>query len=158
MKTCSRCQRDDVEFAVKTKNGKIGLQPYCKDCNKQYHRQHYYDNKQDYFEKNKQRRVALYEEFLRHMEGKSCLDCGNTDVRVLEFDHRIAASKIANVSRLNNTASWKTLESEMNKCDIVCCNCHRIRTLTRINSRKLGLSSIGKDKSLSSSEAEFNSP
>jgi hypothetical protein len=61
----------------------------------------------------------------------SCLDCGIKDARVLEFDHM--RDKKFNVSRAvsGSTRSWNTILKEIEKCQIVCANCHRIRTQER---------------------------
>lgn len=60
-----------------------------------------------------------------------CVDCGNSDIRVLEFDH--IGSKTSNISRLlNNCTSWKRLQEEINNCEVRCANCHRIKTVERM--------------------------
>ncbi len=57
-----------------------------------------------------------------------CDDCGNLFPSVcLDFDHRDPENKVANVSQLHS-CSWETLKKEVEKCDIVCANCHRLRT------------------------------
>lgn len=60
-----------------------------------------------------------------------CIDCGNSDIRVLEFDH-VKGIKLANISNASRNA-WKLdrLKEEINKCEIRCCNCHRIVTIDR---------------------------
>lgn len=58
-----------------------------------------------------------------------CVDCGEKDIRVLEFDHRDPAEKTANISRLVSDGFGSArLEEEINKCDVRCGNCHRRRT------------------------------
>lgn len=143
MKTCPKCNRSDVEFNLKTKNGKVVQQTYCKECNKLYQKNHYLQNKKTYREKDKQHVKNRYQNFLVFMQDKSCMDCGHKDPRVLEFDHRDPATKKANVAVLVRSNSWESVSLEMEKCDIVCCNCHRIRTLTRMKSKKMALSSNG---------------
>ena len=66
----------------------------------------------------------------------SCMDCGLSDPRVLEFDHR--RDKKFNVSKAvgQSTRSWKSIQEEINKCDIVCANCHTIRTQERGNYKR----------------------
>jgi L-lysine 2,3-aminomutase len=60
-----------------------------------------------------------------------CVDCGIVDIRVLEFDH-IAEDKHANVGDLlAHGYTLETIKKEVAKCEVVCCNCHRIRTMTR---------------------------
>lgn len=57
-----------------------------------------------------------------------CVDCGETDPIVLEFDH-VRGKKSSNVGHLmNSTYSLDTLRNEIDKCDVRCANCHRRRT------------------------------
>ncbi len=80
--------------------------------------------------KNKRRRKV--KKWLRSfLETSKCTDCRTTDVRVLEFDH-VRGKKEMEISRLvNDGYSSKRLYREIAKCDVVCANCHRIRTYAR---------------------------
>ncbi len=62
-----------------------------------------------------------------------CRDSGNTfHPFVMDFDHRDASDKLFNVSAgIPNGLSIETIKEEADKCDLVCSNCHRMRTLTR---------------------------
>jgi len=93
-------------------------------------------NKKNYREKNSERirewkiqdRRKKQEWFRQYKSDKVCIDCGNGDWRVLDFHHRDPFTKIAQVSRLVHTSSsMKRILAEIEKCDIVCANCHRIR-------------------------------
>lgn len=68
-----------------------------------------------------------------YLKNHSCVDCGNSDIRVLEFDH-VRGQKETNVSNIIRNG-WKLerLISEIEKCEIRCCNCHRIVTIKRRN-------------------------
>lgn len=60
-----------------------------------------------------------------------CIDCGETDIVVLEFDH-IKDDKINNISDgINRAWSIKKLQDEINKCEVRCANCHRRITYNR---------------------------
>jgi len=62
-----------------------------------------------------------------------CVDCGTSDVDRLEFDH-VRGEKFKNVSALvRNGYSLDRVKEEITKCEIVCCNCHRVRTASRGN-------------------------
>lgn len=63
---------------------------------------------------------------------QGCVDCGyNANAYALQFDH-IGDNKKGGVSDLIATDySWKTILQEIDKCEIVCANCHAIRTKQR---------------------------
>lgn len=66
----------------------------------------------------------------RLREGEECVDCGNKDTRVLEFDHvPERGKKVKNITNASLGVAARIRELE--KCDIVCANCHRIRTYIR---------------------------
>lgn len=69
----------------------------------------------------------------------SCVDCGEGDPVVLDFDH-VRGVKVANVSALAfRLKRWETILEEIAKCEVVCANCHRRRTAERANSFRLQL-------------------
>jgi exonuclease III len=58
-----------------------------------------------------------------------CLDCGETNIIVLEFDHRDPTAKSFSItSARQSKVSWDQLVEEIDKCDVVCANCHKIRS------------------------------
>lgn len=66
-----------------------------------------------------------------YLKQHPCVDCGNSDIRVLEFDH-INDNKESSISWIvKNAWSLKRLIKEINKCEVRCCNCHRIITIER---------------------------
>lgn len=66
-----------------------------------------------------------------HLFDTGCVDCGTKEKTVLEFDH-VRGEKTANISRLlSNNAPWLKINEEIKKCDIVCRNCHLLRTRSR---------------------------
>lgn len=73
---------------------------------------------------------------MNHLNGKSCVDCGNETKAVLQFDH--LRDKHKNISFLVSKAySIKMIKEEIEKCEIVCANCHTLRTFKRSNSYRL---------------------
>lgn len=65
---------------------------------------------------------------LELLTGKVCKDCGEGDVLVLEFDH-VRGTKRKAVSRMvSDGYGLETIRVEIEKCDVVCANCHRRRT------------------------------
>jgi hypothetical protein len=64
-------------------------------------------------------------------EASGCIDCGINNHIILDFDH--LRDKKYNISRMvHDGFSWKAIEKEIKKCQIVCANCHRIRTYNRL--------------------------
>jgi L-lysine 2,3-aminomutase len=63
-------------------------------------------------------------------EKAGCKDCGVKNHIVLDFDH--LKDKKYNISRMiHDGFSWKAILKEIEKCEVVCSNCHRIRTHNR---------------------------
>jgi hypothetical protein len=61
-----------------------------------------------------------------------CIDCGyNEHPAALDFDHIPGTVKLGSVGNLIRDASWERIIAEMEKCEVVCANCHRVRTATR---------------------------
>ncbi len=93
-------------------------------------RRHYYANKQSYIDKAYRKRSALREWVRQVKESSPCYDCGERyPYYVMDFDH--IEDKSFLVSKLVNGGSWKKVKEEVLKCEIVCSNCHRIRTHSR---------------------------
>jgi len=62
-----------------------------------------------------------------------CVDCGEADLRVLDFDHREGTEKSAEVMKLAKAAySWARVMDEIAKCDVRCRNCHAKVTYERM--------------------------
>jgi hypothetical protein len=106
---------------------------YCRPCRAEYGREHYLANRQHYITKAKQRteerRDRNYELLVDFLLERPCVDCGERDVLVLEFDH--LADKEFTIARGFREKSWPEILTEIQKCDVVCSNCHRRRTLKR---------------------------
>ena len=71
----------------------------------------------------------MWEQLGLYLADHPCVDCGESDPRCLEFDHRDPGTKTANVATLVQRAgAWKVILAEIEKCDVRCANCHRRRT------------------------------
>lgn len=76
-------------------------------------------------------RFARNREIILQAKTRPCSDCGHRfPYFVMEFDHRPDEEKSFNISS-GLTKSQATLEAEIEKCDLVCANCHRVRTHAR---------------------------
>ena len=68
---------------------------------------------------------------VNELKSNPCTDCGIAyPYYVMQFDH-IGTDKVAAVSRLLRTHGWPAVEAEIAKCELVCSNCHAIRTWNR---------------------------
>ncbi len=131
---------NETEFNWKIKNSK--LQSYCKKCSRTYIKDHYSKNRRYYIEKARKRNVILQKtawDFLGpYLVSHPCIDCGESNILVLEFDHRNRKAKTNTIGRIiQSGASLDTIKSEVAKCDVRCSNCHRKKTEIENNSWKL---------------------
>ena len=86
--------------------------------------------------RRKRMRQENTEKLWAYLSLHPCVDCGVADPRVLEFDH--LREKRDSVSRLRGSYDWAVIEAEIQKCEVVCANCHRIRTYRRQSSWRNG--------------------
>ena len=127
-----------AEFAPnKSKPG--GVDTYCRECRRAYNQTYYQltkvEKNPDRIKRTRTARRALVDRFIGFMQDKACADCGETDVRVLEFDH--LRDKKASISDLIRSGSkWSVIMEEIAKCEIVCANDHRRRTAIAFGWRK----------------------
>lgn len=135
MKACLTCGllKEDSEFWRKADK----LQSRCRDCQRAYHRSYYNSNKSRFIEKNrrnKNRQRARLRAITWAAKQRPCQDCGlEFHPWVMEFDHRDPNTKHAAVANLvaKGCPDARLLE-EISKCDVVCANCHRMRTYRRL--------------------------
>jgi hypothetical protein len=67
-------------------------------------------------------------EFIRkYKETHPCVDCGESDIRVLQFDHRDPSTKVDTINRIMSNKGMAILKAEVEKCDVRCANCHQIK-------------------------------
>ncbi len=87
-------------------------------------------NREQKLASRRRRRIESRRRMAEYLIGKKCMDCGISNPMVFEFDH-VRGNKFANISDLLGKSAWSKVVSEISKCDIVCANCHRIRTSVR---------------------------
>jgi hypothetical protein len=91
-------------------------------------RKHYENNKGQYLERNKKRKAEMRDD-LNKVIDVPCMDCGvKYPPYVMDLDHRNPQDKVDVIARLITNGSWEKFLAEIDKCDIVCSNCHRERT------------------------------
>jgi hypothetical protein len=110
-----------------------GFQSECRECNKNKSKNYYLKNKKKMVVKINEARIERLAEyrqrFYDYLKTCSCIDCENNNPIVLDFDHINPEDKKHEVSKmLHDGYSWENILLEINKCDVRCANCHRIRT------------------------------
>jgi len=133
MKTCAKCKQDklptDFNLSGRSKDGR---QSYCKDCQAL----HYEVNKLQYIANIQQAHLIRKQEKARYVWDylleHPCVDCGEGDPVVLEFDH-VYGEKTKEISKLVNSGTLSALIVEIAKCQVRCANCHRRKTALQFN-------------------------
>lgn len=129
MKICGSCSKS-LELSSFSRKGD-GYQSTCKSCRKEWYANYYKTSDK---EKNRLRnkKRQLREEIRQIVvEAKSvpCMDCKvSYPYYVMDFDHRDPTTKKFNIADNYTHSSKKKILEEIAKCDVVCSNCHRIRT------------------------------
>jgi hypothetical protein len=104
----------------------------CKDCQKQRNRNAYRSN-ETVRQRKQNRKQRIREEsrcfVLDYLKAHPCMDCGESDFLVLQFDPREPSSKKYDVANMI-TNGWKLplIITEIEKCDVRCANCHTRQT------------------------------
>lgn len=125
MKECAMCHlpKDDSEFGRK-RNGV--LQPYCRPCVREYGRKHYHNNKKYYRDKSIRYRNEGRDWLNEYKSTRGCSKCSENHPAALDFHHRDPSQKISEIATMRGKViSIKRLQTEVDKCDILCANCHR---------------------------------
>jgi hypothetical protein len=133
-RTCTKCgsTKPQEDFYKKTPTL---YRSECKDCHKAAMRPrsqaHYRANKVYYRERNRARTMAIVDYLREYKTGKLCADCRLPHPYWrLEFDHlRDKDAELSYVRALR--WSFERIKREIDKCELVCANCHRDRTHRR---------------------------
>lgn len=139
MKQCSKCLTNKplTEF-VTSKTTKSGYKSYCKQCQRQQQKEYYRINHTKRIQQIKinlktwKQRIKIE---IDELKSKPCTDCGYSFPSCcMDFDHLDGTKKVDNISAMigNRTTSREKIYEEISKCELVCSNCHRIRTHQRI--------------------------
>ena len=140
-KICTKCnnEKELLLFPAK-KVSKDGRASWCRACFKANWDVRYYENHLHYRNSHNTSRKKIREENARkvfeYLTNHPCIICGESDPIVLEFDHRDRNDKIGNISNLVTNFSWEKVESEIEKCDVLCANCHRRKSAAEFNYKR----------------------
>ena len=136
-KTCYSCKevKENLEYNKKHSN-RDGLQKICKICSRLRSRLYYAEcgevHKQNVIKHNRINAEINRKEMILYLRKHPCVDCGYSDPRALEFDH-VREVKRSNISAMLTGYSWKSILTEIQKCDVRCGNCHQVKTAIERN-------------------------
>lgn len=106
---------------------------YTIEQKRAYQREHYRRNKETYMQKaavNKKKQRAELRAIISKAKDKPCADCGTKyPSYVMQFDH-IGKKNFSIANAVNGIAKERLLH-EISLCEVVCANCHAIRTHKR---------------------------
>lgn len=124
MKRCRACGLNLPADAYGPRRAK------CRDCRRSMDREYARTNAGR--EKHRARQNSRYSKarvLLAELKSSPCQDCGGSfPPYVMHFDHRDPGQKLLTVSALAGAGSISNMLVEIFKCDLVCANCHAIRT------------------------------
>ena len=150
-KTCTKCEVSKPVSEFYWRKERNAYRSKCKQCEKALHSNWRKKTLPERREKHREwckanpekaranwnrgrekKRQAL-KEWVWNLKKAPCMDCGQTFHPVcMDFDHRPDTDKIADVSvGVSKRWSKEKLLVEIAKCDLVCSNCHRMRTFVQ---------------------------
>ncbi len=131
-KQCTKCHSiTSVENFRLRSTGK--RESHCIPCKREDIRDHYKKNKEPYNERSKKQRLAIAKFISDLKDNKPCMDCGICyHYWVMQYDHRDKKTKKASISFFKGKLrTISVILEEIDKCDLVCANCHADRTYKR---------------------------
>jgi transcription elongation factor Elf1 len=111
-----------------------GHQARCRDCSRKW----YVANKERHIAAAARRKARVRDELraklAEYLRSHACVDCGESDIRCLEFDHVDPKTKRQAVSfMVLEVWAWGQIEEEIKKCVVRCANCHRRKEIATRN-------------------------
>ena len=132
-KRCSTCHETQPlsQFNVR-RAAADGRQARCRTCSAAWYVTNRAAHKANVRRRNARVRRENQARMGAYLREHPCVDCGESDPRVLEFDHEGEVPKTANVGKLLADAhAWERIAAEIAACSVRCANCHRRITSER---------------------------
>jgi len=141
MKRCSACKiTKSLSDFNKNSARRDGLQTHCRPCHNAHSRTYHNGEKKTHLrriikESRRIRTKIAQAAVIAYLSTHPCVDCGFSDIRALEFDHR-RNKRFGVADALGDGYSLTTILEEIAKCDVRCRNCHQIITHERAKTYK----------------------
>ena len=133
MKKCNRCglEKSEEEFAWRWQSRGI-RQRTCRECQREQHQKWYKKHgdkhRKHVRKKTREKKEELKQYIWKYLSTHPCVDCGESNPVVLEFDH-VKGKKNKSIARMvSDNYSLEAIQREISKCVVRCANCHRIKT------------------------------
>lgn len=125
---CERCKGNMADWGRKWRS---------KDPEKHVKRsQEYRDKNRAKVNKSVNDRRKIQQAKIWQIKSQPCKDCGGLfHPCAMDFDHRDPSQKVFEIGPALSR-NWEKVQAEIAKCDVVCSNCHRVRTFKRMSNRK----------------------
>jgi hypothetical protein len=137
-KTCSKCKETkNISLFYRDKNKPYGdsYRSECGECSRKIKRKRYHTkpgekkrNLEKTYKTRKLNRLYVYTILIN----SKCIDCGDARWQVLDFDH-VRGKKLNNICNMVHDSSIKKIQLEIEKCEVRCSNCHRMKTSEQLN-------------------------
>jgi hypothetical protein len=134
-KMCAVCKKD-LPFDRFHRLGRNGHQAYCKDCRRLRDATLYRKNVQRIVAQKRALQAKRREWHWKMKEGQPCSDCGGSFHPVaMQWDHPEGSEKKGNVATMLQRVSRRRFLEELEKCELVCANCHAVRSFNRVQQK-----------------------
>jgi hypothetical protein len=140
MRACTKCgEVKPLEAFPPVRRGEPKLQTWCRDCFAAYGAEYYRKNREAQKARLLRNATARRNDnrlcAIAYLRTHPCVDCGEMDIVVLQFDH-LRDKKVDVARMINSGSTWEAIEREIGKCEVRCANCHRLATARRHAERK----------------------
>ena len=128
---CARCGQWKTSDAFH--NSRTGQFSYCSDCRRAYDREYYRERgRLARLARTRAHRGRARAWMASLKEGVPCHDCGEVfPVWVMHWDHLPEFEKLDEISVMVGSRTREAILDEIKKCELVCANCHVMRTVDR---------------------------
>lgn len=129
MQKCNNCGTEKEESSFSWEKKYIKRSKRCKVCQNIFSKRHYELNSENYT-KYRHKYIERNKRFIyNYLKNHPCIDCGETNPILLEFDHKNPNTKSFGVGQaIKSRISISKIEKEIEKCDVRCVRCHRLKT------------------------------
>ncbi len=128
-KTCTVCKQTKLLSEYnKKKTGKDGLQPHCRECSHEKFQLYYSKNRAKHHANVQTRNKKIIQEimdWLSTIKQVGCTLCPEKNSCCMDFHHLDPSTKVSEVGVLVKNQSYRAIVDEINKCVLLCANCHR---------------------------------